>query len=67
MRFHAKEAQECGLYENHFRLESPSEAKIGLDEVFHRRIERMLSATDPVITRLAKDSNMRGKPGRNLQ
>jgi hypothetical protein len=46
----------------YFRLECESEAKIGLYKVFHRRIERMLTATDPVVAHLAKDSDMGSKP-----
>ena len=45
-----------------FRLEGVSEAEIDLYKVFHRRIERMLTATDPIIAGLAKDSDMGSKP-----
>ena len=43
-------------------LEGVSEAKIDLDKVFHRRIEVMIPTPDPVITGLAKDSDMGSKP-----
>jgi hypothetical protein len=45
-----------------FCLEGKSDAEINLYKVFHRRIERMLTATDPVIAGLAKDADMRSKP-----
>ena len=45
-----------------FCSEGVSEAKIDLDKVFHRRIERMLTATDPVIAGLTKNSDIGGKP-----
>jgi hypothetical protein len=47
---------------SYLELEGESEAKIDLYKVFHRRIERMLTATDPVIAGLAKDSDMGSKP-----
>jgi hypothetical protein len=45
-----------------FCLEGESETEIDLYKVFHRRIERMLTATDPVIAGLAKDSDIGSKP-----
>jgi hypothetical protein len=45
-----------------FCLEGKSEAEIDLYKIFYRRIEIMLTATDPVIAGLAKDSNMGSKP-----
>src|SRR5258707_15722319 len=45
-----------------FVLEGKSEAEIDLYKIFHRRIERMLPAADPVIAGLTKDSDMRSKP-----
>jgi hypothetical protein len=43
-------------------LEGKSDSEIDLDKIFHRRIERMLTAADPVIAGLAKDSDMGSKP-----
>ena len=42
--------------------EGESQTEIDLYKVFHRRIEIMLTATDPVIAGLAKDADMGSKP-----
>jgi Dynamin family len=49
----------CWIY---FYLEGVSEAEIGLDKVFDRRIEVMIPTHDPVIAGFAKESDMGSKP-----
>jgi hypothetical protein len=41
---------------------SESEAEIDLYKVFHRRIERLLTAFDEIISSLTKDPDVRSKP-----
>ena len=43
-------------------LEGKSDAEIDLYKIFHRRIEIMLTTTDPVIAGLTKDADMGSKP-----
>src|SRR5215475_5982030 len=43
-------------------LEGKSDAEIDLYKIFHRRIKRMLTTTDPVIAGLTKDADMGSKP-----
>jgi hypothetical protein len=54
--------QQPWIIDSLFYLEGKSDAEINLYKVFHRRIERMLTATSPIIAGLAKDSQVGRKP-----